>query len=501
MKNLGMKIQSLLVYIVFSLNFIFVPLFAQEVVQPVLTPLEEAKNQFVQDPWLQNASLAICIVDLKTNQKVISHNERIALPPASTVKLFATASAFEMLGANYKPKTRVYYDNKLDENGTLKGNLWVRGGGDISLGSKFYNAEGTEDSFLEQWADTLYQMGLRRIEGNVIGDGSEFGYQGIPDGWNWADMGNYYGAGPAGLPIYDNVLRFYIKVGGKVGTKATLLRIFPEIKDLNFNNYIEASTAKGDNSYIYGAPYSYDRFGTGYLQRNASFTVRGTLPDPELQFVQELKRIFTLRGIIITGEAKGVRNMGLGPASLRYEAKIKALDHEGRSVNSIAWWTNKKSVNVFAEQLVCWIAKEKGGFGDTKSGIYWIERYWSSRIKDGGLNLKDGSGLSRSNAVTAENFCSLLEYMHQSKNASLFKETLAVTGESGTFSELCYGQTAHGRVKGKSGTMNKIKAYAGYVETINGKELAFSIIVNNYGCTTKGMIERIEKLLNAMAKY
>lgn len=493
-----MKIQSLVITSVFIFNFIFVTSFSQELPKP----LEEAKSQFVKDPWLQNASIGLCVVDLKTKEKVVSHNERISLSPASTVKLFATASAFEMLGADYKPKTRIYFDSKTDGNGMLKGNLWIRGGGDISLGSRYYNGEEQEDLFLEQWADTLYKMGLRRIEGSIIGDGSEFGYQGSPDGWNWGDMGNYYGAGPCGLPIYDNMLRFYIKVGGKVGSKTTLLRIFPEVKGLHFNNYIEASAAKGDNSYIYGAPFSYDRFGTGYLQRNVpSFMVKGTLPDPELQFAQELKRVFSLKGITVTGEAKGVRNMSLGPASARYQDKIKMLEVEGRSVNSIAWWTNKKSVNVFAEQLVCWIAKEKGGFGDTKSGIYLMERYWSSRIKDGGLNIKDGSGLSRSNAVTPENFCSLLEYMHVSKNASLFKETLAVTGESGTFSDLCYGQTAHGRIKGKSGTMNKIKAYAGYVETINGKTLAFSIIVNNYGCTTKGMIERVEKFMNAMAKY
>ena len=493
-----MKIQSLLISFIFSLIFIFSISFSQE----TINPLETAKNQLVQDPWLQNASLAICVTDLTTKTKIVSHNDKIALPPASTVKLFATASAFEILGANYKPKTRIYSDNKIDSEGTLKGNLWIRGGGDISLGSRYYNTPGKEDEFLEQWADSLYKLGLRKIEGNIIGDGSEFGYQGIPDGWNWADMGNYYGAGPCGLPIYDNILRFYMKVGGTIGSKSTLLRIFPEIENLNFNNYIEASKAKGDNSYIYGAPFSYDRFGTGYLQRNvSSIMVKGTLPDPELQFAQEFKRILSLRGISVEKPTMGVRNMNLGPASIRYQSKVLILEIEGKSVNSIAYWTNKKSVNVFAEQLVCWIAKEKGSQGDTKSGIYFMERYWSSRIKDAGLNLKDGSGLSRSNAVTAENFCSLLEYMHNSKNATLFKETLAITGESGTFSELCYGQTAHGRIKGKSGTMNKIKAYAGYVETINGKQLTFSIIVNNYGCTTDGMVERIEKFMNAMAKY
>ncbi|MES2587521.1 MAG: D-alanyl-D-alanine carboxypeptidase/D-alanyl-D-alanine-endopeptidase, partial [Bacteroidota bacterium] len=458
-------------------NLCVCTLFSQETILPlrIENSLDTAKTRFVNDPWLQNASIGICVVDLKTKEKIVSHNERIALPTASTTKLFATASAFEILGANYKPKTRIYADDKISEDGTLKGDLWIRGGGDISLGSKYYSDEGMNDVFLEKWADTLYKMGLRKIEGDIIGDASEFGYQGIPDGWNWSDMGNYYGAGPSGLPIYDNMLRFYMKLGGTVGSKATLIRVFPEIPNLNFNSYILANKSRWDNSYIYGAPFSYDRFGTGYLPRNSnSFMVKGSLPDPELQFADELKRLLLSKGITITGTTKGVRNLSLGPAKIRYQAKLMLFQFEGRSVNSIAWWTNMKSVNVFAEQLVCWIAKEKGYVGDTKTGVYIMERYWSSRIKDGGLNLKDGSGLSRSNAITAENFCSLLQYMHDSKNATLFKETLAVAGESGTMSKVCYGQTAHGRIKAKSGTLNKIKSYAGYVETLNGKQLAFS---------------------------
>jgi D-alanyl-D-alanine carboxypeptidase/D-alanyl-D-alanine-endopeptidase (penicillin-binding protein 4) len=494
MKNSGMKIQSLLLSFIFLVNIYFS--------QDTLLPIHTAKNQFISDPWVQNASIGICVIDLKTNMKIISHNEKISLPPASTVKLFSTASAFEILGANYTPKTRIYSDTKIDPFGILKGDLWIRGSGDISLGSKFYNKEGMEDNFLVKWADTLYKMGLRKIEGDLIGDGSEFGYQGVPDGWNWADIGNYYGSGPSGLPIYDNLLKFYMKVGGKIGTKATLIRVFPEIENLNFNNYIEASGSKGDNSYIYGAPFSYDRFGTGYLPRNSnSFMVKGTLPDPEYQFVCEFKRILSLRGISITGKAIGARNLNLAMASSRYLSKNLLFTFEGRSVNSIAWWTNKKSVNVFAEQLICWIGKEKGTSGDTKTGLYVQNKFWSNKINTSGLNLKDGSGLARTNCVNPENFCSLLKYMHSSKNSKLFKETLAVTGESGTLSKVCFGQAAHGRIKGKSGTMNKIKSYAGYVETVNGKELAFSIIANNYGCSNDEMLKKMEKFMNELAKY
>lgn len=495
MKNFGMKIISLFVNSVFSAIFFSLSICAQ-------SDLETAKNNFVNDPWLAHASIGFCVTDLSTKTKIISHNDQVSLPPASTVKLFSTASAFEILGSSYRPKTRLYAPKGIDANGIISGDLWIRGGGDVSLGSRYYNEENELDQFLHQWADSLYGLGLRKIEGDVIGDASEFGYQGAPDGWNWADMGNYYGAGPSGLPIYDNMLRFYLKVGGKVGTKAILLKIFPEVEGLHFNNYIEAAASKGDNSYVYGAPYSLDRFGTGYLPRNSSsFMVKGSLPDPELQFASELIRVFRAHGIQVSGQPRCFRNMNQTPAYLRYKSMSLVYLHQGRTIKSLAFWTNMKSVNVYAEQLICMVARENGLGGDTKSATDFLERYWARRIDAAGLNLKDGSGLSRSNGITASNFCSLLCYMHTSASAADFRESLPIAGESGTLSKICYGQAAHGRVWAKSGTMNKIKAYSGYVKTITGKELAFSIIVNNYSCSNDDVVEKIEALMNAMAKY
>jgi D-alanyl-D-alanine carboxypeptidase/D-alanyl-D-alanine-endopeptidase (penicillin-binding protein 4) len=493
-KNFAMKIQQLFIILLFILN-IYNFCYTQHTI-------EQAKNSFISNPNVKNASIGICVYDILTNEKISYHNENIALPSASTVKLFATASAIEILGKDYRPKTRIYSENKIDHLGHLNGNLWIRGGGDVSLGSRYYNKSNEEDSFLYQWADTLYAMGIRKIHGDIIGDASEFGYQGAPDGWNWGDMGNYYGSGPSGLPIYDNILRFYFNVSKSIGVKASLIKTFPEILNLNFNNYIYSSNTNGDNSYIYGAPYSYDRFSTGYLPKNSnSFVVKGSLPDSEMQFVTEFKRILALKGIFVEGKCLGVRNMNLPLAEIRYKSLYLIYSNLGRDLKSIAKWTNLKSVNLFAEQLICWIAYEMRGIGDTKTGTDYIEYYWKSKINTSGLNLKDGSGLSRSNAVTAENFCSLLNYMYKSSNQNDFIETLAVAGESGTLSSLCKGQIAQGKVKAKSGTMNKIKSYSGYVETLSGKKLSFAIIVNNYSCSTETITNNIADFMNEMVKY
>jgi D-alanyl-D-alanine carboxypeptidase/D-alanyl-D-alanine-endopeptidase (penicillin-binding protein 4) len=173
--------------------------------------------------------------------------------------------------------------------------------------------------------------------------------------------------------------------------------------------------------------------------------------------------------------------------------------HKSPTVASIAYWTNLKSVNLFAEALVCWIGFYKNGNGSTENGITYIDKFWDSRINTAGLFLKDGSGLSRTNAISAEHFCELLKHMHQSKNAAAFKKTLAIAGETGTMADICKNQAGEGRVRAKSGTMSKVKSYAGYVNTKSGKELAFAFIFNNYNCTNSALVLKIEKLMNTMA--
>lgn len=463
------------------------------------TRLELAKNVLLSDPELAHASIGLCVIDMSTGQKIIENNATTVLPPASTVKLFATASAIEMLGTSYQPSTRIYASYPINSSGKIEGNLFIRGGGDVSLGSRYYNADGKENTFIQKWVDSLYSLGLRSIQGDVIGDGSEFGYKGAPDGWNWADMGNYYGAGPSGLPIYDNMLRYYFKVAGSVGSTAELIKTFPFVEGLQFKSYIYGRKGGGDNSYIYGAPYSLDRFGTGYLPvKSNPFVVKSTLPDPELQFAIEFYNALKAKGISISGKAKAARKENLSSAAIRYSSYTLLYAHKGASVSSIAYWTNMKSVNLFAEELVCWIGYKTAGDGSTETGLRKVKGYWNSRINTSGLFLTDGSGLSRSNAVSPQHFCELLRYMHTSSNAKAFKETLPIAGVSGTLSTVCYNQAAHGKIRAKSGTMKRIKAYAGYAETNSGKQLAFAIILNNYSCTSEGALAKIEKVMNAM---
>lgn len=160
-----------------------------------------------------------------------------------------------------------------------------------------------------------------------------------------------------------------------------------------------------------------------------------------------------------------------------------------------------KSVNLFAEQLLTWVGYGTNGNGSIDNSIARMMNYWEDKINTRGLYIKDGSGLSRTNAISAEHFCQLLRFMTKSSQYKSFYGTLPIAGVSGTLSSVCKNQAGENRIHAKSGTMNRVKSYAGYVETKSGKTIAFALIINNFNCSSEATVERMERVFNVMAVY
>jgi D-alanyl-D-alanine carboxypeptidase/D-alanyl-D-alanine-endopeptidase (penicillin-binding protein 4) len=460
----------------------------------------DAIKNLSKDEYLKNAGISILIQDIANNSEITSYNPNLSLSSASTAKLFATASAIEILGPNYRPQTRIYINGTISKEGVLNGDVWIRGGGDPTLGSKYFNQAGSENQFLINWADSLIKFGVKSINGNIIADGSDFGYEAVPDGWAWSDIGNYYGASFGGICIYDNIVKYYFNTGTKVGDTVQFIKTSPFIPDLSFRNYIQAANIVSDKSIIYGGPYNFDRFGGGFLPVDrSSFVVKGSIPDPELFMAQEFKTILKSKGISVYKNALNYRKHCL--VEQKNYAKYKlVVTHNGPKISEIATWTNVKSLNLFAEALVGIIAYKKGSKGSTKEGLKIIENYWKNKIDTKGLFLEDGSGLSHNNGINATNFVSLLHYMQRvSVNGKSFYNTLPVAGKNGTLVDLCVDGPGQGRVVAKSGTMQRVKSYAGYINSKSGKKYAFAIIINNFSCSTNLVVNKIENILNIIA--
>tara|TARA_B110000285_G_scaffold75089_1_gene86455 strand:+ start:12956 stop:14410 length:1455 start_codon:yes stop_codon:yes gene_type:complete len=459
--------------------------------------IKKELDKFVNDPSLNHASVSINVIDLETKKSITSNNPKLILATASTVKLFSSATALEILGENFRAKTRLYYDGEIDSIGVLHGNIWIRGGGDPSFGSKYFPKE---KPLFEEWVKAISDLGINKINGAVIGDASEFDYNGAPDGWSWSDLGNYYGAGASGLTIYDNLIELHFKTSEKTGRPSRITKTVPEVEGLEFKNYVVSSQKNGDNSYIYGAPYSLDRFVTGTLPISSTdFIVKGSLPDPESQFSYELLSAINNQSIEVTKGHKSARTINKDDYRNEYSKMYLIHTHKGEKLIDILKITNHKSINLYAEQMLYLISHQQLDYGSIEGGLKIIHQTWSPDRGFYGLKVKDGSGLSRTNAISAENYTTLLYWMNKSKNAQSFISTLPIAGKSGTLKSLCKGQSGQGRVFAKSGTMSGIKSYSGYVHSSTGKKYAFAIIVNNHTGSTRELKRKMELFLNKLA--
>jgi D-alanyl-D-alanine carboxypeptidase/D-alanyl-D-alanine-endopeptidase (penicillin-binding protein 4) len=463
--------------------------------------MTQAITEFRSSPEFKHASISFLAIDSESNQVIAELNPELSIASASTVKLFSTAAALELIGPNYQPETRIYIDGPID-NGVLKGNVWIRGGGDPSLGSRYFNSIGKQSDFLEKWVESIKSLGIQSITGSIIADGSGFSYDGVPDGWSWNDIGNYYGAGPSGICLFDNMVSYYFKTGSTAGSPTTLQSTFPEIEKLVFRNRIKSEKVNGDNSYLYGGPYSLDRFGKGSLPLNqTSFEVKGSMPDPEYQLAIEFAKKIVASGIKLSGQAKGIRT-SFEEYQPRYDSTKQLIHtHLGASIKEIVGWTNLKSVNLFAEQLLFLISYHKTEYGSTEKGIELLTDWLSNRQQLSGLILKDGSGLSRSNGITAKNYVDLLSGIMKSTHYNSYFNSLPVSGKTGTLTSLCTDEPCQGRVIAKSGTMSRIKSYAGYIHSNSGKKIVFALIVQNFDGGSARTVDRMEKLFNSLITF
>src|SRR5438270_4075928 len=232
------------------------------VAQTIAAKLATAVQQFENDDQMRHGIISFCVVDAQTGKPVYNNNAQIAHPAASTQKLFTSVTAFELLGKDYRYKTKIGYDGNI-QNGTLNGNLYITGYGDPTFGTWRWN-DTKEEVILGKIADALQQHKITRITGNIIMNDSAFSMQPIPGGWIWDDMGNYYGAGCWAINWHENQYDLHLQPGKQEGDTTHIVTTTPELHDAVLINQI--STGKkgsGDNGYIYLAPYSANGFTMG----------------------------------------------------------------------------------------------------------------------------------------------------------------------------------------------------------------------------------------------
>ena len=456
--------------------------------------IEKIKN----DPDLKSATWSICIMPIEKDTILAEYNSSISLIPASTLKIVTTGASLLLLGSDFKFETRLQYDGIFDTlSGTIKGNLYIIGGGDPSIDSEYFANKNDSLSASDKWARILQKNGIKTIEGSIIADASIFENNLIPSQWIWADIGNYFGAGASGLSYHDNKYSLYMK-SGAIGSKVEITKKIPEIKGLELINNV-TSNGEDDNAFIYGAPYSFFREIQGTIPAHKNnYEIEGSMPDPALFCAQSLEHSLNKIGIKCKKESTTNR-------ILKEEAKIQIIKkynlhtHYSPPLKEIIYWTNYKSNNMYAEHLLKYIAYKKNGIGKENLGTEMVTKLWGDKGVDiNGFFMTDGSGLSRSNGITTKTEAQILRLMANERDFKIYYESFPIAGLPGPLDNFCEGTFAQDNLRAKSGYIERVRGYAGYIKSKKGKLLCFSFLINNYDCTPEKMKKKIEKLLIAI---
>lgn len=441
------------------------------------TTLEELRNEFDQlfdDPDFFNAQWGVCVQSLETGEFLYRRNENKLLMPASNLKLITTASGLQILGRDYRFKTEIGYNGKI-EGTALKGDLIIKGYGDPAISGRY-----TKDDvikYFNDWADSILNLGIEEITGNIIGDDNAFDDIGLGNGWSW-DYESYWYSAPSGaLSLNDNCVDLLVSPARR-GDKADI-KVIPDNKYTVIVNRV--ITVPFDSA---AGIEIYRERGTNVITvsgriRESSKPVKlyVTVNNPTQYFVVVLKDVLRAKGINVKGFA-----IDIDDQQTESETNFKILfTHFSPALTEIIKVINKNSQNFFAEQLLKVMAYEKTGTGSSTGGIRQIKQI-SPRmgINSDNFIMADGSGLSRLNLVSAQQFVSLLRFMYQSNYYDDFNNSLPVAGKDGTLADRMRKSAAFEKIRAKTGYIGGVRSLSGYAVTADGETVAFSMIVNNF---------------------
>lgn len=493
--------------LLFPFFFLFqTPLPPQPVESPAIRRVQARLAALQNDSLVRHGLVAFSIRDTKSGRSLLELNADKSAAPASTLKLVTTATALSVLGENFRFETVLEYDGEL-KDGTLHGNLYIRGSGDPTLGSDRFEGYPALTDLMQLWAQQVKEAGIRRINGAVVADASLFEENALPGTWIWGDIGNYYGAAAYGLNINENLYQVLFQSAKTVGAPAPVLRTEPSVPGLELTNRVTTGAAgSGDQCYIYGAPYQSTQYLEGTIPAGTqAFPVRGSLPDPPYFGAFSLYQY--LQAATISVSQAPTTDRLLRQKGLSLAAKRKAIyTHQSPPLKAIAEKTNFMSLNLYAEALLKTLARSRkpvqtGVTATTSAGTATVTAYWQKKgLATDGFWMKDGSGLSPQNTITAAQLTHLLGLAVHDPVFPAFYASIPVVGVSGTVKGLAKGSKAVNNVRAKSGTTERVKSYAGYFTGPSGELRSFAILVNNYDSNGGRIARQMEEILAAMAE-
>lgn len=412
---------------------------------------------------------AVRLERLDSHAVLASRNEDRLVLPASNMKIVTLAAAATRLGWDYRFRTLVHATGSRDGH-VLHGDLVVIGGADPTIG------RGDDPlATFRDWAKQLRAQGLRRVDGDLVGDPSRFGEDWLGDSWSWDDLPAAYAAPYSGLIFNENVVRLRIGPGTREGAPLTITAT-PVAYGLHLDPQ-GTTAAAGQSSTVRVTR----ELGSSVIHVSGGMSA-GAAPvdrlvsvsDPARYFLGAFRAALAEEGIEIRGTTRVAARSDLATAT-------PAILHESAPLSTVAQRFMKVSQNLYGEVLLRVLsatAVQDASPAGARSVLQ--DSMATMGVPTGSVQGLDGSGLSRRDFVTARAITTLLQAMAQPPHRDAFRAALPVAGTDGTIASRFKQSPCAGRLFAKTGTLSHARALSGYITSASGNEFVFSVIANNF---------------------
>jgi serine-type D-Ala-D-Ala carboxypeptidase/endopeptidase (penicillin-binding protein 4) len=466
---------------ILAITLFLIPTTGRKIQAGTLETIQTKIAQFLKRPGVRSARWGIQIMDPASDQVLLAVNPDKTFLPASVLKVITTSAALEKLGPDFRYRTGVYTDGNLGPDGSISGDLILVGRGDPNLMDPY--GELLEKPALIELAEKLQQIGVKSIQGDIVGDDSYFDSQSYGKGWTARDLRSPYGAPINALSINNNI--FWVHVTPTKYKQRVSVSVEPQTSYFHIRNLCTTGSSRARRSIsIRLVPGTKTIVVSGTLPSRSAHSQHFLLEKPSETaatiFQEELQR----HGIRTQGDVRMIHR-GDMPDAVKKSWNLMA-EHQSLPLFRALQIINKHSQNLHAEMLLRTLGAEFRGEGDNETGLQVVNEFLiESGIDSEKIRLNDGCGLSRENLVTPRFQTSLLQFLSTRPYFDLFLNTLAISGTDGTLRNRLSASEVRGSIHAKTGTLNGVTALSGYMTTKSGRNLIFSIFANNVNATAR----------------
>lgn len=437
-------------------------------------PVEEY-TQYLPD----GANLALMVQKIGASTPSVEYHSKQMALPASTMKVITALAAMLQLGPDFRFNTQLESKGTL-ANGTLRGDLVARFGGDPTL---------TRQD-LRNMVANLKKQGVDHIQGNLVIDTSVFASHDKAPGWPWNDMTQCFSAPPGAAIVDRNCFSVALYSGANAGDTA-FIRVASYYPVNMFSQVRTLARGSSDAQYceLDVVPGELNRFTlTGCMtQRAEPLPLAFAVQDGASYVGAMLKAELQNAGIDYTGHL--VRQTQVTqPATVLTQTQSAPL----RDLLKIML---KKSDNMIADTVFRTIGHQRFGVpGTWRAGSDAVRQILRQKANiDMGNSIQvDGSGLSRHDLISPETMMSVLQYIAQNDQQLNIISMLPLAGYDGT---LRYRGGLHeagvdGKVSAKTGSLQGVYNLAGFMTTASGQRVAFVQFLSGYAVPPENYRQR-----------